>query len=172
MEEQQTTCSCGNIAIHGRCLEHGYLPNIPGGERVCVADYAFFFIIKGKSITIEDRSAVTLHQRTPICTDIICRKCSSTFQLFLSRPCSLIGRVQQSTRARSPQSLHRIPVSKAALDLITFESHRPQLPSDPDDIADTEFDLMFGNRRNPFVGSCRSPLALRSPGSIPRNRFV
>ena len=153
MGGEDCSCKCGNILISGHVLEPCYLPNIPGAERVRFSGCVSCMIIREQAITVADKAALTLRKQSDICTDLICQKCNTTFRVFLNHPWCFIGLVQAAPRSHSAHVSMRKSVPKRVFHLIRFATSNEAKLSDSDD----DFEMMFGNRTMPLVGSCLCP---------------
>ena len=124
-------------------------------------------MLQGKCIDVEDCDAVAAHQQSRVCTDLKCRKCGAKFRFFYGGPCSYIGKVQEEVTSQTLPSEASEAIPSVVMSMITkvepprTEKQHDSLDKADEDLVneDADFDMIFGNRGLPVVGSYKHHMA-------------
>jgi hypothetical protein len=163
------SCRCGNIRIRGKPLPTGVYPNIPSSERTRLLACSSCFSVQLRGVDIADISNLSVKSQGPVCADLYCSSCRSTFRFFSGRGFCYVGRLGDS----NPRETTNVPVTESGP--LVFPAFLQPLLGRQDfgvrsargsdaslrseDGApsgdDGDFDVMFSSKFDPVVGSYR-----------------
>lgn len=163
------SCCCGNVQIkvQGNMIQQSIRSKISSYEK---KSPRFLYLIQGKSIEMQNikRSKVFSHGESCECTR--CMRCGTAFRFFYNNKNLYMEKIQLPNYAQNAFECnhHRLSRTNDKINSIDLNAHSDKL--ELFDVKSNEnnvdFQLMFSNKYDPFVGSYNDNHMFFADGSL------